>query len=156
MDIEGLLRSLNARDVRYVIIGATAFPVHGYVRATLDVDVFIEPTEENARRTRAALRDFGYDVTDLTVDDLLTKKILIRQYWLETDVHPFVAGVTFGQVWANRVEGVIGETPTWFAGLDDLIAMKRAAGRPKDLEDLRALLKLRERRQLRNSTGEQE
>ena len=156
MDIEGLLKSLNARDVRYVIIGATAFPVHGYVRATLDVDVFIEPTEENARRTRAALRDFGYDVTDLMVDDLLTKKILIRQYWLETDVHPFVAGVTFGQVWANRVEGTIGETPTWFASLDDLIAMKQAAGRPKDLEDLRALLKLRERRQLRNSTGEQE
>ncbi len=90
---------------RYVIIGATAFPVHGYVRATLDVDVFIEPTEENARRTWAALRDFGYDVTDLTIEDMLTKKILIRQYWVETDVHPFVAGVTFDQVWANRVEG---------------------------------------------------
>ena len=146
MDIESLLRSLNAHDVRYVIIGATAFPVHGYARATLDVDIFINPTEENARRTRTALQDFGYDVTDLTVDDLLTKKILIRQYWVETDVHPFVAGVTFDQVWAGRVEGSIGKTPTQFAGLDDLIAMKQAAGRPRDLEDLRALCKLRERR----------
>jgi predicted nucleotidyltransferase len=149
MDIEGLLKSLNARDVRYVIIGAAAFPVHGYARATLDVDIFIEPTEENAQRTWAALRDFGYDVTDLTVGDLLSKKVLIRQYYVETDVHPFVAGVAFDQVWANRVEGAIGDTRTWFASLDDLIAMKQAAGRPKDLEDLRALLKLRER-------GEQE
>ena len=56
MDIEGLLRSLNAREARYVIIGATAFPVHGYVRATLDVYILIEPTEENARRTWDALR----------------------------------------------------------------------------------------------------
>jgi len=133
--------------VRYVIIGATAFPVHGYARATLDVDFFIEPTEENARHTWAALRDFGYDVTDLAVEDLLTSKILIRQYWLETDIHPFVAGVTFDQVWANRVEVAIGEVPTWFASLDDLIAMKQAAGRAKDMEDLRVLLELRERRE---------
>ena len=146
MDIKDLLRSLNDHSVRYVIIGATAFPVHGYVRATLDVDIFIEPTEENARRTWAALQRFGYDVTDLTVEDMLTKKILIRQYWLETDVHPFVAGVTFEQVWANRVEGMIGGTPTWFASLDDLIAMKQAAGRPKDLEDLRVLMKLKQDR----------
>jgi len=46
--------------------------VHGYVRATLDVDIFIEPAEENAHRTWAALRDFGYDVTDLTIEDMLT------------------------------------------------------------------------------------
>jgi hypothetical protein len=146
MDLETLLKSLNAREVRYVIIGATAFPVHGYVRATLDVDILIEPTEQNARRTWEALRAFGYDVTELTVEDMLNKKILIRQYWLETDIHPSAAGVTFEQVRANRVEGVIGETPTYFAGLDELIAMKQAAGRPKDMEDLRALLKLRERR----------
>ena len=38
MDTEGLLKSLNAHDVRYVVIGATAFPVHGYARATLDMD----------------------------------------------------------------------------------------------------------------------
>ena len=80
MDTESLLRSLNAREVRYVVIGATAFPVHGYARATLDIDVFIEATPENVRRTLAALWDVGYDVTDVTVDDLLTKKLLIRQY----------------------------------------------------------------------------
>ncbi len=59
MDTESLLKSLNAHNVRFVVIGATAFPVHGYARATLDIDIFIEPTEENARRTRAALERFG-------------------------------------------------------------------------------------------------
>ena len=146
MDIEGLLKSLNARSARYVVIGAMAFPVYGYARATLDVDLFIEPSQENARRVRAALSEFGYDMTDVSVEDLLTKKVLIRQYLLEADIHPFVAGVTFGEVWTRRVEDRIGGTPTAFASLEDLIRMKEAAGRPKDLEDLRVLRKLRESR----------
>ncbi|MBM3135580.1 MAG: hypothetical protein FJZ89_09940 [Chloroflexi bacterium] len=147
MDTESLLKSLNAHKVRYVVIGATAFPVHGYARATLDVDIFIKATPENARRTLAALQDVGYDVTDVTVEDLLTKKLLIRQYILETDIHPFVTGVTFEEVWRNRVRDKIGHTPANFASLDDLIRMKQAAGRPRDLEDLRVLLKLKQQRQ---------
>lgn len=121
-----------------MVIGATAFPVHGYARATLDIDIFIDPTPANAGRTLAALLDVGYDVTDVTVNDLLTKKLLIRQYALETDIHPFVAGV-----WRNRVRSRIGQASAGFASLDDLIRMKRAAGRPKDLEDLRVLLRLK-------------
>ena len=146
MDTEGLLRSLNARNVRYVVIGATAFPVHGYARATLDIDIFIEPTPENALRTRAALLDFGYDLTDVSEDDLLRQKVLIRQYVLETDIHPFVKGVNFDDVWRNRVEDQLGLTPAAFASLDDLIRMKEAAGRATDIEDLRVLRELRNRR----------
>ena len=143
MDIEGLLRSLSAHSVDYVVIGATAFPVHGYARATLDVDIFIRPTEENARRTRAALVAFGYDLQDVSEQDLLTQKVLIRQYLVEADIHPFVKGVTFDEVWEHRIPDRVGETPAAFASLDDLIRMKEAAGRPKDLEDLRVLRRLR-------------
>ena len=146
MEKEKLLRLLNDHGVDFVVIGAAAFPIHGYARATLDIDIFIEPTRANARRTLTALAEFGYDVSDLTVDDMLAKKLLIRQYILETDIHPFVAGVTFKQVWRHRVRDKLGQTPTYFASLDDLIKMKEAAGRPKDLEDLRVLLKLKQRR----------
>jgi len=134
---------LNARKVEFVIIGATAFPVHGYARATLDIDLFIRPELENARRTLQALKEFGYDVTDLNADDLLSKKVLIRQYLLETDIHPFVQGVTFDRVWKNRVSGTYGNEKVYYASLDDLIMMKKAAGRPKDIEDLKFLLSLK-------------
>ena len=147
MDTESLLKVLNAHSVRYVVIGATAFPVHGYARATLDIDIFIEATPENAQNTMEALKEFGYDLTDLPIDVILTKKVLIRQYILETDIHPFVTGVTFEEVWSDRVEDKIGQTPAYFASLKDLIRMKEAAGRPKDLEDLRALRKLQEARE---------
>ena len=143
MDIESLLRSLNDHSVEYIVIGATAFAVHGYARATLDVDIFIRPTAENARRTRRALSAFGYDLADVTDEELLTKKVLIRQYLVEVDVHPFAQGVTFDEVWSKRVLDRLGQTPAAFASLDDLIRMKEAAARPKDLEDLRVLRRLR-------------
>ena len=126
------------------MIGGLCLPVHGYARATLDVDVFIRPERENAARIHRALREFGHDITDLSVDDLLSYKVLLRQYAVEADFHPFVAGVTFDEVWANKVKDRIGEVEVYFAGFDDLIAMKRAAGRPKDLEDIRQLMLVRE------------
>jgi predicted nucleotidyltransferase len=143
VDTESLLKSLKGHKVQFVIIGATAFPVHGYSRATLDIDIFIRPEILNAEKTLSALKDFGYDVSDIAVDELLTKKILIRQYLVETDIHPYVKGVSFDTVWGNKVKAKFGETFVWFASLDDLIKMKRAAGRPKDREDLKYLLKLK-------------
>jgi len=145
METEGLIKSLKDHKVRFVIIGATAFPVHGYARATLDFDIFIEPEEDNAQRTWNALQRFGYDVTDITINDLLTKKVLIRQYALETDIHPFVKGITFKHIWKNKIKAKFGKTYAWFSSLSDLIKMKRAAGRPKDLEDLKYLIKLRKK-----------
>jgi predicted nucleotidyltransferase len=146
MDIESLLKLLNAHAVDYVVIGARALPVHGYSRTTTDIDFFIRPEPANATRAIEALREFGYDVSDLTVEDLLGYKVLLRQYALESDFHPFVTGVTFDQVWRNKVSDFFRDTPTFFASLDDLILMKQAANRPKDQEDLKFLLELRRRR----------
>ncbi len=95
-----------------------------------------------------ALKDFGYDVSDITLEDLLTQKVLIRQYLVETDIHPFVTGVTFDQVWKNRVTGTYGNENVFYASLDDLITMKEAAGRPKDLEDLKVLRILKQKNRL--------
>ena len=120
-----------------------AFPVYGYARATLDIDIFIRPTRLNAERTRKALSEFGYDIAGISVDDLLTKKVLIRQYMVETDIHPFVKGRKFEQVWKNRVKAKIGNTFVFFSSLNDLIGMKKAAGRARDLEDLKYLIKLK-------------
>jgi hypothetical protein len=82
-------------------------------------------------------------MTDVSVKDLLTKKVLIRQYIVETDIHPFVKGVSFGQVWKNKVRAKFGHTFVFFSSLNDLIKMKRAAARAQDLEDLKYLIKLK-------------
>ncbi len=143
MDTESLLKSLKEHKVKFVIIDATAFPGHGYSRATLDIDIFIRPERANAEKTLMALKSFGYDVRDVAVDELITKKILIRKYLVETDIHPYVKGVSFDDVWKNKVKSKFGDTFVWFASLEDLIRMKKAAGRPKDIEDLKYLIKLK-------------
>ncbi|MCX5758464.1 MAG: hypothetical protein NTU83_08170 [Candidatus Hydrogenedentes bacterium] len=140
------MKLLSAHAVDYVVIGARAMPVHGYSRTTADFDFFIRPDRANAARVIDALREFGYDVSDLSVEDVLTYKVLLRQYALESDFHPSVTGIEFEQVWRNRVTALFRNTPTVFASLDDLIQMKQAANRPKDLEDLKFLLALRDRK----------
>lgn len=102
MDTRKLLRSLNAHKVRYVVIGAAAFPVHGYSRVTFDVDILIESHERNALQPIDALHDAGYDIS---VGDVLKKKILLRQYAVEADIHPHVKGASFPGVWARKRRG---------------------------------------------------
>ena len=108
--------------------------------------IFSPAPPPNVARLLEALIDFGYDVSEITLEDLLTKKVLIRQYLVETDIHPFVTGATFDQVWKNRVSGSYGSEKVFYASLDDLIEMKQAAGRPKDLEDLRIFKALKEKK----------
>lgn len=143
MDTEKLLKLLNENKVDFIVIGATAFPVYGYARATLDIDLFVRPEIENVGRLKKALLDFGYDLTDISIEVMLKNKLLIRQYVLETDIHPFVKGVMFDDVWKNRISSKFGNTEVYFPCLDDMIRMKKAAGRTKDLEDLKYLRKIK-------------
>jgi hypothetical protein len=109
----------------------------------LDIDIFIRPTESNVLKVLLALRAFGYGMAGIDKEDLRKKKLLIRQYAVETDIHPFVKGISFEEVWKNKVRAKFGSTSVCFASLNNLIKMKRAAGRAKDLEDLKYLRKLK-------------
>ncbi|MCP4219167.1 MAG: nucleotidyltransferase family protein [bacterium] len=144
MDTENLLRLLNENKAAYIVIGATAFPIYGYARATLDIDIFVKPTLENIKRVKTALEEFGYDLADISYEDLLNHKLLIRQYVVVTDIHPFVTGVSFEELWEVKVKSKFGETEVYFPSLESMIKMKEAAGRPKDIEDLKYLKKIRE------------
>jgi len=143
MDTEKLLKSLNESKVDFIVIGATAFPVYGYARATLDIDLFVRPGKGNIRKLRKALLEFGYDLTDISEEDMLKNKLLIRQYALETDIHPFVKGVVFEDIWKRKISSKFGKTEVFFPCLDDMIRMKKAAGRAKDLEDLKYLTRIK-------------
>jgi len=147
MDTEELLRLLKEHRVVFVVIGASAFPVYGYARATLDIDLFIKPDLKNIKRTMKALDRFGYDLAGLTAEDFLKNKILIRQYAVEADFHPFVKGISFETVWKNRIKAKFGQIKVNFPSLKDMIRMKKAAGRAKDREDLKYLIKIRQKRQ---------
>jgi hypothetical protein len=140
MDIKTPPQSLLDHKVQFLVIGAWAFPAYGYERPTQVADIFFEPTEENAKNLRDALKNIGYDgIEYISIQKILNKKILLRQFLLQTDTHPFVKGVEFEEAWKDRAETEIKGLKVFVPSLDSLLKMKRAANRPRDIEDIRQL-----------------
>lgn len=91
MTEKSLLRSLLEHKVKFVVIGGLSLPHYGYKRFTQDVDIFIEPTKANALRVLTALQKAGYDIVEPGDEKLfLTKKVLLRDYAIQADIHPSI------------------------------------------------------------------
>jgi hypothetical protein len=145
-DFADFLASLNSEGAAYVVIGGMAVMYHIPYRTTRDIDVLIEPTLENAVRVRRAIECWGGFETKYAPEEFISGDILSFGGLLRVEVHSRVPGATWEQVLRNRITADLLGVPTYFASLDDLIAMKEATGRPeKDLPDLRRLRRLRER-----------
>lgn len=77
-DFKEFIECLNARDVRYLVIGGYAVAHHGRPRYTKDLDVWLEPGPENGERIVAALRDFGFESLGLTAADFQEPDTIIQ------------------------------------------------------------------------------
>ena len=122
------------------MIGGIAAIVHGVPRTTFDVDLLIEASGPNAARLLKALEAAGIDSAALTTpQQLLAHEITIFKDVVRIDVQTSTPGLSFADAWHRRVEREVSGVPYWILSKPDLIAAKRAAGRPKDLEDVRVL-----------------
>ena len=142
-DYHDILAALIAHNVRFLIVGAHALAVHGYPRSTVDIDIWIDATEENAARVWRALAEFGAPLDDLDVSQQdLTRHNVVVQLGLppnRIDILTGVSGLTFDRAWANRVEDSLEAVTVPVLGLADLIENKRATGRDKDRVDVRGM-----------------
>ena len=137
-DFRDLLRALCDAEARFLVIGAYAVSIHAEPRATGDLDIWVEPTAENARRVYAALQRFGAPLHDLTVGDLAVTDVVF-QIGLpprRIDILTSITGVTFAEAWPDRVEATYGDVRFPVIGLGALLRNKQALGRPKDLLDI--------------------
>lgn len=139
-----VVRSLNSRKAKYVVIGGNAAIVHGVPRGTFDLDILIQPTLANAKNVLAALRDAGFGTAELTTPERILKmEITIFNDWVPVDVQSRTPGLRFETAWKNRDTRKIQGVAIPFISRADLIRSKRAAGRPIDLEDVRLLTLIR-------------
>ena len=142
-DYHDILAALVAREARFLIVGAHALAAHGYPRATVDIDIWIERTAENARRVWQALAEFGAPLEDLEVREVdLTRPDVVAQFGVpphRIDILTGVSGLTFGEAWDNRVEGDLEGVLVALLGRRELIRNKLATGREKDRVDVRGL-----------------
>jgi hypothetical protein len=152
-----LLLALREAHVRFVVIGGIAVGVHGYVRATKDLDIVPDPEPENVRRLALLLRELGAEhvgVGDFAAEEFPYDPMDPEQlaqganFRLETrlgplDIMQWVAGIDDDPAYPALAREAISVDfrggSLLVCGLEHLLAMKRAAGREQDLQDLREL-----------------
>jgi hypothetical protein len=142
-DFLDLLRALSVSRARFVVVGAHAMAVHGVPRATGDLDVLVQPSSENAARVLEALRRFGapVDAHGISEGDLSVPGT-VYQIGLpprRIDILTQISGVSFEDAWDGRIALAIAGLEIPVLGRAALARNKRAAGRDKDLADLRLL-----------------
>lgn len=150
------LRVLRSHNVDFVVIGGFAVILHGAERYTKDVDIVPEPSRENLSRLWMALVELeaqpaelpDFRSEEMPVEFSLEGIVEGGGNWVlhtrhgRVDVMQWVIGIeSYEDLRAGAVETIVPQigATVWFAGLDDLLAMKREAGRPQDLIDITAL-----------------
>lgn len=152
-DILALLAFLHEYEVRYLIIGGEAVVFHGYPRLTGDVDLLYEPTPANAKRLYGALEEFwGGDVPAVqSAAELATPGIVVQfgRPPNRVDLISSVGPLRFADAWRRRAKDQVrgGRAfPIHYIGFEDLLTIKRDAGRHKDLDDVEQLQRIAQSR----------
>lgn len=156
LQLKPLLDTLVDYDVAFVVVGGYAVAAHGFVRATKDVDICPDPDPDNLRRLAEALAELD------------AEPIGLEEFAGEFDLEPDLEGLQAGGNWTletkhgrldvmQHIEGLGSDGGGWhelaahavtrkflgheclFCSYEDLIKMKRAAGRPQDAIDVRSL-----------------
>ncbi len=152
-----LLRALDEREIKHIVVGGFAVNAHGFIRVTKDLDIVPSPSDENLVKLAQALGDL--DATVLDTEDFTREELPMDptraddlaqggNFCLHTslgrlDVMQWLSGVDvdnlYDELSPQALESDVDGLKVRVCGLEHLLAMKRAAGRPQDLEDLKRL-----------------
>ena len=140
-DFKELLELFNKHLVEYIIVGGYALAYHGAPRFTGDMDIYVKPDPQNARRIMAALDEFGFGLVGLKPEDFEKpdKVVQLGVQPVRIDIITSIIGVSWEEAYAGCEESKYGDIPVKYIGLKEFILNKRAMGRKKDLSDLEAL-----------------
>lgn len=148
LDAERILRTLTEHRVDYVLIGGLAVQTHGHVRTTQDADLIPAPDPANLERLADALQALDARVLNpghagKTIDAATLPRATIWQLTTRDGgidvMHEVPGGAPFSELKQRALRVRLGDIDVPVVGLDDLIRMKLARGRPVDLADVAAL-----------------
>jgi predicted nucleotidyltransferase len=140
-DFSDLLNLFNANNVKYLIIGGYAVIQYAEPRYTKDLDIWISVDNPNAAAVYKALKEFGAPLTGLTEADFAEEGYFYQMGRppIRVDILMGIPGIDFSKAWQQRVEVDFDGLVVKFISREDLIAAKKASGRPQDLIDANLL-----------------
>ncbi len=129
------------REVEFLVVGAHAVMFHTEPRYTKDIDVWVRPEIDNARRALRGLAAFGAPLSDLRAEDLVKPGTIFQMGVAPSrvDILTSLDALDFATAGARRVPTTYGDIPIAVLSIPDLLANKRSVGRPQDLLDVARL-----------------
>lgn len=138
-DYRDMLSALSDAEAEFVVVGAFALAAHGNPRSTGDINIFIRPSVDNAKRVLNALMRFGAPTTDLDTKDF-TRPDMIVQIGVAPRRIDFLTSITgvesFEEAWRTKISAGVDDIRIPVLSRELLIRNKRAVGRPQDLADV--------------------
>src|SRR4051812_10064484 len=136
LEFQDLLKSLNEKGVKYLVVGGWAVIHYGYVRYTGDIDIWIAVSPDNTERLADALLQFCQGTFDPETINTRRKTIEIGRPPLRVHIMCDISGVEFDTCMKRGERGEWEGIPVPVISLRDLMRNKSATGRPKDDADV--------------------
>lgn len=140
-DFREFIELLIKNKAEYLIVGGYAVGIHGHPRYTGDLDIWLNPTQQNAELILKSVNEFGFSSFKLTIEDFTKSGNVIQLGYppLRIDLLTEIDGVTFNDCFENRKEVTIDNLKVNFIGYQDLLKNKKESGRPRDIDDIENL-----------------
>lgn len=137
-DFKEFVELLIKHNVAYLVVGGYAVGVHGHPRYTGDLDIWLNPTRENAEKIVLCVNEFGFGSFGLDVSDFIKLGNVVQLGYppLRIDLLTQIDGVSFDECFAQKLCVDIENLTVNFISYNDLLRNKKASGRRKDLEDI--------------------
>ncbi|MCK4353083.1 hypothetical protein KAW65_06735 [candidate division WOR-3 bacterium] len=136
-------KALNRNRVKYLVIGGIAVMAHGIPRFTLDLDILIEPTLENCRKTLKALKEAGLKRAGKLAPEVILEATMYSIVdYINVDIQAGARMTDFNDMWERRAIKYLRNVKINVISIEDLIETKKYLDRPKDLEDIEMLKKI--------------
>ena len=144
-DYKEMLQLLLEEQVDFMIIGAYALGVHGYPRATADIDIWVKPNDINSRKLYKALARFGAPLDKIKIDEFSMEGIIFQIGVIprRIDIITKIDGVKYEEADEDKIIVKIEGLKIPVISLDTLIKNKMSTGREKDELDIKTLRKKR-------------
>ena len=140
-DYIDMLKCLNKADVDYILVGGWAVNMYGYIRATVDLDIWVLADAGNAKKVYTAVAEFGAPVSEVKPEEFAEYGMIfqIGVAPCRVDIISKISGVSYADAVTRAVPKTIDGIPVRIISLEDLIANKKASGRAKDIADVEVL-----------------
>ena len=140
-DYVDMLKCLNKAGVDYILVGGWAVNMYGYIRATVDLDIWILADSENAKKVYGAVAEFGAPVSEMKPEEFAEYGMIFQVGVApcRVDIISKISGVSYADAVTRAIPKTIDGVNVRIISLEDLIANKKASGRTKDLADVEVL-----------------